>query len=80
MIEINKTNLTILLCYFIFSILSKFAGATAAEKDVEIYTNDWNPTPIKCTNGTFKGLISVFEVRNNYFIKIKIQIKIKLKN
>ena len=34
---------------------------------VEIYTNDWNPTPQVCVQGRVMGLIHVYEVMANHY-------------
>ena len=77
MTEIKELHLAILFYYVIVGIISNFPAVVAV--DVKIYTNDWNPTPTECTNGTFKGLISVFEVHKGILVKCFTKIELYLK-
>ena len=59
----NTLIFNVLTLIFIYLNLIKFLHPyVIPTNDVEIFTADWNPTPVVCAQGRVMGLIQVYEV------------------
>ena len=59
----NTLIFNVLTLVFIYLNLMKFLHPyVIPTNDVEIFTSDWNPTPVVCAQGRVMGLIQVYEV------------------